>query len=99
MNKQYRVLAREGRTDVDGVLKEQIHEMNSRWDKLSKRIAAIVRRCKHMVQVKEDFDATRQALTEWLTDMDVKLTAMENKMNTSIRPSKTLKGFKVSKYI
>lgn len=44
INKQYRRLARENRTDTASKLKQMAHEGNQRWDNLQKRVAAILRR-------------------------------------------------------
>lgn len=46
INKQYRRLARENRTDSASKLKQMVHEGNQRWDNLQKRVAAILRRLK-----------------------------------------------------
>ena len=70
MNKQYRHLAREGRTDSKQKLKGDVESANERWDKLSSRTAAIIRRLRHMINVKDDFDATREALMMWLTKLE-----------------------------
>ena len=44
INKQYRRLARENRTDTASKLTQMVHEGNQRWDNLQKRGAAILRR-------------------------------------------------------
>lgn len=46
INKQYRRLARENRTDSSCRLREMVHDGNRRWDNLQKRVAAIIRRLK-----------------------------------------------------
>lgn len=46
INKQYRRLARENRTDSSCRLREMVHDGNKRWDNLQKRVAAILRRLK-----------------------------------------------------
>lgn len=46
VNKQYRRLARENRTDNACELKVMVHEGNQRWDSLQKRVATILRRLK-----------------------------------------------------
>ncbi|KAB0401732.1 hypothetical protein E2I00_018438 [Balaenoptera physalus] len=46
INKQYRRLARENRTDSACSLKHMIHEGNQRWDNLQKRVTSILRRLK-----------------------------------------------------
>lgn len=44
INKQYRRLARENRTDSASRLKHMVHEGNQRWDSLQRRVAAVLRR-------------------------------------------------------
>ncbi|XP_039098054.1 nesprin-2 isoform X2 [Hyaena hyaena] len=44
INKQYRRLARENRTDSASKLKQMVHEGNQRWDNLQKRVTAVLRR-------------------------------------------------------
>lgn len=44
VNKQYRRLARENRTDAASRLKQMVHEGNQRWDGLQKRVTAVLRR-------------------------------------------------------
>ena len=46
INKQYRRLARENRTDAASKLKVLVHEGNQRWDGLQRRVAAVLRRLK-----------------------------------------------------
>lgn len=46
INKQYRRLARENRTDSSYRLREMVHDGNRRWDNLQKRVAAVIRRLK-----------------------------------------------------
>lgn len=46
INKQYRRLARENRTDAASKLKVLVHEGNQRWDSLQRRVAAVLRRLK-----------------------------------------------------
>lgn len=46
LNKQYRQLAQEQRTDSAGRLRRAAWEVNRRWDKLGSRVAAILRRLK-----------------------------------------------------
>ncbi|MEQ2213149.1 hypothetical protein XENOCAPTIV_010347, partial [Xenoophorus captivus] len=50
INKQYRRLARENRTDSSHRLREMVHDGNRRWDNLQKRVAAILRRLKAFQQ-------------------------------------------------
>lgn len=44
VNKQYRRLARENRTDAASSLRDMVQEGNQRWDGLQRRVAAIIRR-------------------------------------------------------
>ena len=77
VNRFYRKLAREGRTDAAGVIKTQCDDVNAQWDSLQQRTAAINRRLRHMLNVKDDFDATRKALIVWLSDVSMRLSNVE----------------------
>uniref|UniRef100_A0AAY5L3K3 Spectrin repeat containing, nuclear envelope 2b n=1 Tax=Esox lucius TaxID=8010 RepID=A0AAY5L3K3_ESOLU len=78
VNKQYRRLARENRTDAASKLKVMVHEGNQRWDSLQKRVATILRRLKHFTSQREDFEGTREGILVWLTEMDLQLTNVEH---------------------
>ncbi|XP_076002837.1 nesprin-2-like isoform X2 [Genypterus blacodes] len=78
VNKQYRRLAREHRTDAASKLKVMVHEGNQRWDRLQKRVGAVLRRLKHFTSQREDFEGTREGILVWLTEMDLQLTNVEH---------------------
>ncbi|XP_061854786.1 nesprin-2 isoform X2 [Colius striatus] len=78
INKQYRRLARENRTDAASKLKQMVHEGNQRWDNLQKRVAAILRRLKHFTNRRDEFEGTRESILVWLTEMDLQLTNVEH---------------------
>uniref|UniRef100_K7E389 Spectrin repeat containing nuclear envelope protein 2 n=1 Tax=Monodelphis domestica TaxID=13616 RepID=K7E389_MONDO len=78
INKQYRRLARENRTDTASKLKQMVHEGNQRWDNLQKRVTAILRRLKHFTNQREEFEGTRESILVWLTEMDLQLTNVEH---------------------
>ncbi|XP_031728981.1 nesprin-2-like isoform X3 [Anarrhichthys ocellatus] len=78
VNKQYRRLARENRTDAASKLKVLVHEGNQRWDSLQKRVASVLRRLKHFTSQREDFEGTREGILVWLTEMDLQLTNVEH---------------------
>ncbi|XP_054017708.1 nesprin-2 [Dryobates pubescens] len=78
INKQYRRLARENRTDSASKLKQMVHEGNQRWDNLQKRVAAILRRLKHFTTQRDEFEGTRESILVWLTEMDLQLTNVEH---------------------
>ncbi|XP_009693818.1 PREDICTED: nesprin-2-like, partial [Cariama cristata] len=78
INKQYRRLARENRTDSASKLKQMVHEGNQRWDNLQKRVAAILRRLKHFTNRRDEFEASRESILVWLTEMDLQLTNVEH---------------------
>jgi hypothetical protein len=42
INKLYRRLAKEGRTDTKGVLRSRMQEANDRWDNLQHRVTAMM---------------------------------------------------------
>uniref|UniRef100_A0A3Q4N9B3 Spectrin repeat containing, nuclear envelope 2b n=1 Tax=Neolamprologus brichardi TaxID=32507 RepID=A0A3Q4N9B3_NEOBR len=78
VNKQYRRLARENRTDAASKLKVMVHEGNQRWDSLQRRVAAVLRRLKYFTSQREDFEGTREGILVWLTEMDLQLTNVEH---------------------
>ncbi|XP_075804010.1 nesprin-2 isoform X6 [Microtus pennsylvanicus] len=78
INKQYRRLARENRTDTASKLKQMVHEGNQRWDNLQKRVTAILRRLRYFTNQREEFECTRESILVWLTEMDLQLTNVEH---------------------
>ncbi|XP_058149276.1 nesprin-2 isoform X2 [Dasypus novemcinctus] len=78
INKQYRRLARENRTDTASKLKQTVHEGNQRWDNLQKRVTAVLRRLRHFTNQREEFEGTRESILVWLTEMDLQLTNVEH---------------------
>uniref|UniRef100_A0AAQ5YSY8 KASH domain-containing protein n=1 Tax=Amphiprion ocellaris TaxID=80972 RepID=A0AAQ5YSY8_AMPOC len=94
VNKQYRRLARENRTDTASKLKVMVHEGNQRWDSLQRRVAAVLRRLKHFTSQREDFEGTREAILVWLTEMDLQLTNVEHFSESDIEDKmRQLNGF------
>ncbi|MCJ8743979.1 hypothetical protein PDJAM_G00100910, partial [Pangasius djambal] len=78
INKQYRRLARENRTDSSCRLRQMVHDGNQRWDTLQRRVAAILRRLKHFIGQREEFETVRDGVLVWLTEMDLQLTNIEH---------------------
>ncbi|TWW68818.1 Nesprin-1 Enaptin KASH domain-containing protein 1 [Takifugu flavidus] len=78
INKQYRRLARENRTDSSCRLKDMVHNGNRRWDNLQKRVTAILRRLRHFISQREEFETARDSILVWLTEMDLQLTNIEH---------------------
>ncbi|XP_045666543.1 nesprin-2 isoform X3 [Ursus americanus] len=78
INKQYRRLARENRTDTASRLKQMAHEGNQRWDTLQRRVTAVLRRLRHFTNQREEFEGTRESILVWLTEMDLQLTNVEH---------------------
>ncbi|KAM6171021.1 nesprin-2 [Erethizon dorsatum] len=78
INKQYRRLARENRTDTASKLKQMVHEGNQRWDNLQRRVTAVLRRLRHFTNQREEFEGTRESILVWLTEMDLQLTNVEH---------------------
>nr|XP_029531763.1 nesprin-1-like isoform X2 [Oncorhynchus nerka] len=94
INKQYRRLARENRTDSSCRLREMSHDGNQRWDNLQKRVASILRRLKHFVSQREEFETARDSVVVWLTEMDLQLTNIEHFSECDIRAKiKQLRAF------
>ncbi|XP_053317344.1 nesprin-1 isoform X2 [Spea bombifrons] len=94
INKQYRRLARENRTDSACKLKQMVHEGNQRWDNLQKRVASILRRLKHFIGQREEFETARDSILVWLTEMDLQLTNIEHFSECDVHAKiKQLKAF------
>ncbi|XP_048456777.1 nesprin-1-like isoform X2 [Rhincodon typus] len=94
INKQYRRLARENRTDSGSKLKDMVHEGNQRWDNLQRRVTAILRRLKHFIGQREEFETTRESFLVWLTEMDLQLTNIEHFSECDVQAKiKQLKAF------
>ncbi|XP_044278581.1 nesprin-1 isoform X9 [Varanus komodoensis] len=94
INKQYRRLARENRTDSAGRLKQMVHEGNQRWDNLQKRVTSILRRLKHFIGQREEFETARDCILVWLTEMDLQLTNIEHFSECDVQAKiKQLKAF------
>uniref|UniRef100_A0A4W5RRV1 Spectrin repeat containing, nuclear envelope 1b n=1 Tax=Hucho hucho TaxID=62062 RepID=A0A4W5RRV1_9TELE len=94
INKQYRRLARENRTDSSCRLREMSHDGNQRWDNLQKRVASILRRLKHFISQREEFETARESVVVWLTEMDLQLTNIEHFSECDIQAKiKQLRAF------
>ncbi|XP_051578196.1 nesprin-1-like isoform X9 [Myxocyprinus asiaticus] len=78
INKQYQRLARENRTDAACSLREMAHNANQRWDNLQRRVASVLRRLKHFISQREEFETARDCILVWLTEMDLQLTNIEH---------------------
>ncbi|XP_028460256.1 nesprin-1 isoform X2 [Perca flavescens] len=100
INKQYRRLARENRTDSSCRLREMVHDGNRRWDNLQKRVAAILRRLKHFISQREEFETARDSILVWLTEMDLQLTNIEHFSECDVQAKiKQLKAFQQEIYL
>ncbi|XP_068610253.1 nesprin-1 [Brachionichthys hirsutus] len=100
INKQYRRLARENRTDSSCHLREMVHDGNRRWDHLQKRVAAILRRLKHFITQREEFETARDSVLMWLTEMDLQLTNIEHFSECDVQAKiKQLRAFQQEIYL
>uniref|UniRef100_M3ZLV0 KASH domain-containing protein n=1 Tax=Xiphophorus maculatus TaxID=8083 RepID=M3ZLV0_XIPMA len=100
INKQYRRLARENRTDSSHRLREMVHDGNRRWDNLQKRVAAILRRLKHFISQREEFETARDSILVWLTEMDLQLTNIEHFSECDVQAKiKQLRAFQQEIYL
>ncbi|CAG03762.1 unnamed protein product, partial [Tetraodon nigroviridis] len=94
LNKRYRRLARENRTDAAGALRQMVQDGNRRWDGLQRRVAAIVRRLRHFTSQREEFEAAREGILVWLTEMDLQLTDVEHFSASAVQDKmRQLQGF------
>ncbi|KAK2883496.1 hypothetical protein Q8A67_017133 [Cirrhinus molitorella] len=95
INNQYRRLARENRADAASRLRAMVHQGNQRWDALQGRVTAILRRLRHFICQREEFEGTRESLLVWLTEIDLQLTNVENFSESHLQDKmKQLKSFK-----
>ncbi|XP_041353316.1 nesprin-1-like isoform X4 [Gigantopelta aegis] len=78
INKQYRRLAKEGRTDSAGRMRLMMQEVNERWDHLQQQTSAIMKCLRHSASIRHDFNSTRAVLMNWLTEVDMQLTNIEH---------------------
>uniref|UniRef100_A0A8C2ZZJ9 KASH domain-containing protein n=1 Tax=Cyclopterus lumpus TaxID=8103 RepID=A0A8C2ZZJ9_CYCLU len=100
INKQYRRLARENRTDSSCQLREMVHDGNRRWDNLQRRVAAILRRLKHFISQREEFETARDIILVWLTEMDLQLTNIEHFSECDVQAKiKQLRAFQQEIYL
>ncbi|XP_055088334.1 LOW QUALITY PROTEIN: nesprin-1-like [Periophthalmus magnuspinnatus] len=100
INKQYRRLARENRTDSSCRLREMVHDGNRRWDNLQKRVTAILRRLKHFIGQREEFETARDSILVWLTEMDLQLTNIEHFSECDVQAKiKQLRAFQQEIYL
>lgn len=100
INKQYRRLARENRTDSSCRLREMVHDGNKRWDNLQKRVAAILRRLRHFISQREEFETARDSILVWLTEMDLQLTNIEHFSECDVHAKiKQLRAFQQEIYL
>ncbi|KAG7239212.1 hypothetical protein INR49_029965 [Caranx melampygus] len=100
INKQYRRLARENRTDSSCRLREMVHDGNKRWDNLQKRVAAILRRLRHFISQREEFETARDSILVWLTEMDLQLTNIEHFSECDVQAKiKQLRAFQQEIYL
>uniref|UniRef100_A0A671SML9 KASH domain-containing protein n=1 Tax=Sinocyclocheilus anshuiensis TaxID=1608454 RepID=A0A671SML9_9TELE len=78
INKRYQRLARENRTDAACNLREMAHNANQRWENLQRRVSSVLRRLKHFICQREEFETARDYILVWLTEMDLQLTNIEH---------------------
>uniref|UniRef100_K1QNN8 Nesprin-1 n=1 Tax=Magallana gigas TaxID=29159 RepID=K1QNN8_MAGGI len=78
MNKVYRKLAREGRTDHMGTLKSTIFYCNKEWDIIQHRVSALLINLRQSAALDDDFKTMKNVLYKWLTDIDVRVTDLEH---------------------
>jgi ABC-type transporter Mla subunit MlaD len=77
LSKLYRELARHGRNDVAGELREKVDDASRRWDSAAKHIRGIVKTVSRAHTISVDLDESLESLTVWLNDVDVRLTRLQ----------------------
>lgn len=98
INKVYKKLAREGRTDHMGTLKSTIFYCNKEWDLLQHRVSAILINLKQSAALDDDFKTMKNVIYKWLTDIDVRVTDLEHFSSMS-NEAKTAEIKKIEKEI
>ncbi|XP_071479137.1 nesprin-1-like [Diadema antillarum] len=94
LNKQYRRLAREGRTDSANQLRSLVHTANDRWDALARRCCSVLRRLRAQQGLRDEFEGTRESMVVWLTELDLQLTNIEHFSQSDISTkTKQMKAF------
>ena len=94
LNKEYFSLARQQHTDATGEMKQQIDNVNKRWDELWQQSTGMLQRIKHLTSVRDDFEATRKVLVQWLRNLELHLSSLQS--NTIATDSRLrLKNLKV----
>ena len=78
INKQYRKLAREGRTDHSLVLKQKMQDANDGWDKLQQYVSTVMRRMKQSANLREDLNHSWDLMYNWLTEVQLQQNNIEH---------------------
>ncbi|XP_067101794.1 nesprin-2 [Osmerus mordax] len=55
-----------------------VRECGQRWDRLHASIEVVCRRLKHCVSLREQFECGREDVMVWLSEMDLRLSEVEN---------------------
>ena len=77
VNEQYRKLAREGRTDHFGALKSKIDCCNKSWDRLYKRVSAILSNLRECAALYNDFKTMKDMMYRRLTNIEVSMNDID----------------------
>jgi nesprin-1 len=85
INRQYRRLAREGRTDSAGTLKTMMQDANDRWDRMQGKMSTNLREIRHSSSIRDDFKQTKDSLLKWLTEIDMQLTNIEHLSSMDVK--------------
>uniref|UniRef100_A0A8C8R7H0 KASH domain-containing protein n=1 Tax=Pelusios castaneus TaxID=367368 RepID=A0A8C8R7H0_9SAUR len=79
LNRQYRQLVQANSTGLQCQwLRATVQESNEGWDNLQKRAAAILKRLKYFVTLREEFEWERETVQVQLTELDLRLTDVEH---------------------
>ena len=78
LSKLYRELARHGRNDVAGELRQKVDDASRRWESAAKSIQAVGKRLDRARSISLDLDESMESLTVWLNDVDVRLTRLKH---------------------
>jgi len=76
--KIYRELARSGRNDTAGELRQKVDDVCRRWELAAKSIQKTAKRIDRSQTISIDLDDSLESLTVWLNDVDMRLTRLQH---------------------
>ena len=94
INKLYRQLAREGRSDAAGEMKDHVQRVNDRYDALLQQVKVVGGQVSKHTGRDAEFEDSLSEVTAWLNDLEARLTRAEQHSTESL--ARRLQAVKVS---